>query len=260
MDWSGQLFLWEGRGLYVGPTYRTTPHAHHAVQVCVALKGRLRLRTAVKAHWRKVRAAVVPPDLQHELDAGGGSTVLLYLDPEGTDARALLRTGSSSIFSPAAPTAERLVNAALERAASGSGPESAFALSEELIRVLVPQTARICPLDGRILRATALLREAPELRIRLADLSTALSLSPSRLSHLFREQVGLPVRRFLLWLRLREALAAVARGESLTTAAHAAGFSDSAHFTRTFRRMLGIAPSELAGRSKFVQARGEQTS
>jgi len=94
--------------------------------------------------------------------------------------------------------------------------------------------------DGRILRAMALLRETPELRMRLVHLSTAVALSPSRLSHLFREQVGLPIRRFLLWLRLREALSAVARGESLTTAAHAAGFSDSAHFTRTFRRMLGI--------------------
>ena len=108
--------------------------------------------------------------------------------------------------------------------------------------------------EGRGLRAMALLRETPELRMRLVHLSTAVALSPSRLSHLFREQVGLPIRRFLLWLRLREALSAVARGESLTTAAHAAGFSDAAHFTRTFRRMLGIAPSELAGRSKFVQA------
>jgi hypothetical protein len=72
MDWSGQLFLWEGRGLYVGPTYRTTSHAHHAVQICVALQGRLRLRTAVKTRWRAYRAAVVPADLQHELDAGGG--------------------------------------------------------------------------------------------------------------------------------------------------------------------------------------------
>ena len=48
------------------------------------------------------------------------------------------------------------------------------------------------------------------------------------------------------------------RGVSVTEAAHSAGFSDAAHMTRTFRRMLGTSPSELvrrrqAGRAAFVQ-------
>lgn len=34
-------------------------------------------------------------------------------------------------------------------------------------------------------------------------------------------------------------------GSSLTEAAHAAGFADSAHFSRTFRRMFGVAPASL---------------
>jgi AraC-like DNA-binding protein len=42
-----------------------------------------------------------------------------------------------------------------------------------------------------------------------------------------------------------QALERLGRGVSLTTAAHAAGFADSAHFSRTFRAMLGIAPSAL---------------
>jgi AraC-like DNA-binding protein len=35
------------------------------------------------------------------------------------------------------------------------------------------------------------------------------------------------------------------RGESLSSAAHTAGFADSAHLTRTSRRMFGIAPSAM---------------
>ena len=37
----------------------------------------------------------------------------------------------------------------------------------------------------------------------------------------------------------------IAGGSPLTRAAHEAGFSDSAHLSRTFRRMFGVAPTAL---------------
>ena len=55
---------------------------------------------------------------------------------------------------------------------------------------------------------------------------------------------GLPAW-FFLWCRLRAAAEIAMRGSSLTEAAHAAGFADSAHLSRTFRSMFGIAPSFL---------------
>jgi AraC-like DNA-binding protein len=43
-----------------------------------------------------------------------------------------------------------------------------------------------------------------------------------------------------------------AKGDSLTEVAHEAGFSDSAHLTRTFRSLLGIAPSALTKESTII--------
>lgn len=48
-----------------------------------------------------------------------------------------------------------------------------------------------------------------------------------------------------LWLRLQRAVELFAAGTPLTEAAHAAGFADSAHLSRTFRRMFGIAAATL---------------
>jgi AraC-like DNA-binding protein len=72
-----------------------------------------------------------------------------------------------------------------------------------------------------------------------------VGLSADRMSHLFVEQTGLPFRTYLLWLRMSNAVEAYAAGRSLTDAAHAAGFADSSHFSRTFRRMFGVAAAEL---------------
>jgi AraC-like DNA-binding protein len=55
----------------------------------------------------------------------------------------------------------------------------------------------------------------------------------------------MPLRPYLRWLRLQQALSGIARGANLTEAAHAAGFSDSAHLSRSFRSTFGIAPSAL---------------
>ena len=81
--------------------------------------------------------------------------------------------------------------------------------------------------------------------VSLKGLAARVELSPGRLSHLFRRQVGLGLRGYVRWRRMQTVASAVRAGMSLTEAAHEAGFSDSAHLSRTFRRMLGVRPSTL---------------
>ena len=60
-------------------------------------------------------------------------------------------------------------------------------------------------------------------------------------------------RRYLLWRKLSLAMSAFGRGGNLSEAAHAAGFSDSAHLTRTFYQMFGLAPSVMVGTADFYE-------
>jgi AraC-like DNA-binding protein len=52
--------------------------------------------------------------------------------------------------------------------------------------------------------------------------------------------------QWLLWRKLEQAALAISTGASLAEAAHAGGFADQPHFSRTMRRMFGLTPGAAA--------------
>jgi AraC-like DNA-binding protein len=101
---------------------------------------------------------------------------------------------------------------------------------------------RIHPRVNRVLKFMAeKLGDSDGLSLRaLAGLA---GLSPSRFMHVFTQSMGMPLRSYILRLRLRRACCELMTGATVTSAAYSAGFSDAAHLTRTFRRMLGMTPT-----------------
>jgi AraC-like DNA-binding protein len=108
-------------------------------------------------------------------------------------------------------------------------------------------------MDERVVRALQFIRSRDVPKLPLEDVAKSVFLSPSRFAHLFTEEVGLPFRRYMLWRKLSRAMEAFARGSNLSQAAHAAGFSDSAHLTRTWLQMFGITPTIMLGKAIFYE-------
>ena len=99
--------------------------------------------------------------------------------------------------------------------------------------------------DERILRAVAHVRAHVGTPLTLEDVADVACLSPSRFRHLFVEQTGMALRPYILWRRFLRVWELLMAGESLSSAAHAAGFADAAHLTRTSRSMFGFPPSAM---------------
>jgi len=76
---------------------------------------------------------------------------------------------------------------------------------------------------------------------RASEVASQLALSESRFLHLFSEELGIAWRPYLLWRRMMCAIQAIINNSSATDAAHLAGFSDSAHLSRTFRNSFGMS-------------------
>ena len=115
----------------------------------------------------------------------------------------------------------------------------------EIVDMLAPATIPADPVDPRVRSAVESLRLESNENMSLADIPARAGLSESRFAHLFRRDVGLPMRQYRLVLRMEEAFTQISLGLSLTEAAHAAGFSDYAQFCRICRRMFGSVPSCL---------------
>jgi AraC-like DNA-binding protein len=82
--------------------------------------------------------------------------------------------------------------------------------------------------------------------LSLDGIAAAVHSSPFHLSRLFRKDAGMPIHRYLTALRLRAALDRLADGApDLTGLALELGFASHSHFTDSFRREFGAAPSAV---------------
>ncbi|WP_049464386.1 helix-turn-helix domain-containing protein [Stenotrophomonas indicatrix] len=121
-------------------------------------------------------------------------------------------------------------------------PGNAAQLHEWLPRLSRPQ-----PLDRRVQAALTRITQHLPGPVPAADIAEAAHLSTSQLHRRFQSELAVTLRGWVLWQRLRSALAHHLRGHSLTESAHAAGFADLPHLSRSLRRMFGIGAAQLQG-------------
>jgi AraC-like DNA-binding protein len=246
-----RLYLWAHRLLYIGPALRTRLHRHHAAQICWGFGDRLRSRVESQEQWQEWDGFIVQPNRPHAFDTTGAAVAILFVDPEGFEYAAIrTRPGMDVDVTPFEPPQQAAIGLA-SLATDGGTIDEADAICRAWLALdrVVPRT---CNRDARLVRALQILQDRADQPVRLQSLANALHVSSSWLSHRFVEETGVPLRRYVVWLRLRRAVEAVLQGACWTEAAHAVGFSDSAHLSRSFRDNFGIAPSSLFGRQHRI--------
>ncbi|MGF1689269.1 helix-turn-helix domain-containing protein [Photobacterium japonica] len=102
------------------------------------------------------------------------------------------------------------------------------------------------PIDTRVKAAITFLykqmgnAEGIAEKIAASRVAQKVGVSESRFLHLFRENMHITWRSYVLWQRLLCAINVIRQGSSATVAAHHAGFADSAHLSRTFKATFGL--------------------
>jgi AraC family transcriptional regulator len=239
---TGRIIFWRGGSLWIGHAGEETGfHEHHAIQVTLALSGdTVRFRSPGQP-WDSYAAAIVAAHQTHAFEARGGLVAMVFAEPESVEGRALRERYPDGVSAlDAEVLAEQLAQLATLYAQDAADEELAACARAVTTRLssIHPSSAR--PLDRRIARAIDILRERLAETVTMTEIAGAVHLSPERFRHLFLQETGIRFRPYVLWLRLEVAVALYGAGSSLTEASHTGGFADSAHFSRTFKRMFGV--------------------
>lgn len=238
-------YLWDGGFLLIASAQGVVPaHAHHAIQIVLALDGCLAIAGADNV-WREVRGLVVRPDAEHSFDCNGASGVMLFVDPESSEGAWLAASLREDIATVSEARLDALLPMLRGFAAQPDDTGDIAALVRSCVQGLRPGLAPARHADARVTAVLEAIRGADELRVSLDAAAGIACLSPTRFAHVFKQQVGLPFSRYMLWRKLTRAMLAIASERTLAAAAHAADFADAAHLTRTFYQMVGMAPSVL---------------
>jgi AraC-like DNA-binding protein len=249
------MYFWTGYFLYLGYVTDASEHSHHALQVIMNREGLFRLQ--IDGSSVECGGVVIGSDHPHQLLSSSDSQVFLSIDHESAVAEAIasrhLAEGRAKV----------LDDALLKRLRGCFDVPGNFLGScgqaKEVYKRLVTELGGYADhvevkVDPRIKAAVQLIKEEYMTgKVYLAELARHSCLSESHLMHMFTKQIGIPPRRYILWRRLMTAFQFATQGKSLTESAHSAGFSDSAHLSRTFKRMYGISLSECVNAHKFMK-------
>ena len=253
---TGHFVSWNGGCLLIGRAHAVTPmHAHYAIQIAFGVEHGIRFRPNEREEWTEYAGVIIPSRQPHTMDATRvPGNAVLFVEPETREGRALteLYVGGGIRALPD----DRIASVAPPLFAALRENRDIGALSDAARRVVLELTMGIEPSvasDPRILRGLAYINSHLEGTLTLDEVAAEAYLSPSRFRHLFVEETGMAFRPYILWRRFLLVWELLMKGESLSAAAHRAGFADAAHLTRTSRRMFGFPPSALQMTSPLVK-------
>jgi AraC-like DNA-binding protein len=248
-----RLYLWDDRFLWVSHSFKGQMTRRYATNVILSISEKPFLLRLPRNAEKPCRAALCSSRALRCVDATDTPFLSFNLDPGSADARSLEGLADGQAVIPLCR--DQLAGIDQDFRALLHGERSAAQarkIGDRIIRALAGPRPPQPPLDPRIQKVLQYLRAQRPTDIDLDTLARLANLSASRLMHLFLQQMGLPMSQFLLWAKMRRAVALMQGTLSLTEVAQACGFADSSHLTRTFKAFYGIKPSVLAN-SSYVQ-------
>lgn len=246
-----RLYLAPDRSVYFGPLRPLLSPVCTAHCLLVSFQEPITIREPESQSFLTAHSILLPSGAQVNINTRGQALMLCYLDIYGRDMHRLrptagrtLRLSNGSYCVGSLQSEAPLISGARHIWMNGAGWQET---RNWLLGCLSGSGGALNgpPVDPRVLQAIAIMQQRYRENIPIDALAKELSLSVPRLIQLFKRATGVPIRRFRLWMRVYQTTCLLFQGDSLTSAAVASGFCDGAHFSRAFKEVCGLSPSDV---------------
>lgn len=221
-------------------------HSHYTAVLVFSLDGEPIGVGGSEAGWTDHTQYFLHPDERNKMRNYDHPIGCVFFEPEGSLYPLFVeqkRLGNDGLVNYM-ESVDELVELIVEFSKEPSGADEFI---RSVVRCLMGREAieEVSSKDSRVVEVLNLIKADPGANTSAAQLASRINISERQLSTLFKRQVGVPIRRYRQWLRLKQVARFALQGLNLTDAALDAGFSDSAHFSNTCRKTLGVKPTDL---------------
>lgn len=125
------------------------------------------------------------------------------------------------------------------------GTENTVRAIADLIILYCKEEKILNPADNDILPIIEYIEKNTNKRISNEELSSYWGYNSQYFIRLFKEKTGMTPHRFIIHLRLKEAKKMLKEEKSISQIAEQTGFSDVKSFSRSFKKNIGMSPSDF---------------
>jgi len=242
MKKSNYIFIENDWGMFIGKFSDNLFHKHYAIQITIPLFEEIQIESLRKQIKTK-KATIVPSNVEHNVNSNYPFTLLL-INP------IKIFVNSNEIFEPELDPINKIQSLSKDLINSNLKAKEFKVQIGNIINELSKDNAN--QIDDRILKSVEYLKQNKERKVSLTEVAQICHLSESRLLHLFKSETGITFRRAQLWNKISESISSLFQS-SITETAYKFGFSDSAHYSRTFKENFGFTPKTFLKNSQFIQ-------
>ncbi len=233
---------------FIGNRVASTEHSHCLLQVFFSFDAPLQV--TVEHEQISGKCIIINKNVRHLFSCENKMQLSILIEPCSSFAKELIKKMDGNYF---------ICNSGIERV-----QQVAFALPDAKDKqtyigfmrefaqwIGVQRNTNV--LDKRISELLELLQNCDCYDHTIENFAKKVYLSSSRMSHLFREQVGISLKSYILLHQLERAFKELLNGANITDAALLAGFDSPSHFAATVKKWMGMSVSASIKDSEFLK-------